>query len=460
MMNTKICIKENKHRIIIIIVLVISCFFLIYFFHGIYDTGSGFTHLFYIPILLSCFWYKKKCIIVAGVLGIALIISHIFLRSIVSTYNDYVRALMFIVVAFFISKLTEQLKANQEKFRIIADFTHDWEYWISPEGKYIYVSPSCERITGYKQEEFKKDPELLDKIAFLEDKEIVKKYKIDNNGFKNRISYDFRIVTKSGETRWMGHASQPVYNLKGQYLGLRANNRDITDRKLAEEALKRSEEQLRNLAGHLQSVKEDERASIAREIHDELGQSLTALKMDLVWLENKLPDEKKIIAEKIESMRKMTDMTIQSVKRVLANLRPSIIDDLGLSPAIEWQVEEFKKRTGINCITDIKLDGFILENPFSIALFRIFQEILTNIIRHANASCIEIDLSIKSNIINLQVMDNGKGITDKEINGSSGYGLIGIKERVKFLGGETAIIGKPGEGTVISVKIPLKKEKG
>jgi signal transduction histidine kinase len=224
----------------------------------------------------------------------------------------------------------------------------------------------------------------------------------------------------------------------------------------AEEELKGSQEKLRNLADYLQSVREQERTSIAREIHDELAQALTALKMDIFWLGKKLPKDQQTLLDKTKAMIKLTDMTIKTVKKISTELRPGLLDDLGLVAAIEWQAEEFKNRTGITCRIDVDPEDIMVEEKRSTILFRIFQETLTNIARHAKATRVTASLKEKDDKLELRVRDNGKGITKEQISNPKSFGLMGIRERAKSWRGEVKISGSPDKGTTVVVRIPGK----
>lgn len=230
-----------------------------------------------------------------------------------------------------------------------------------------------------------------------------------------------------------------------------------SERKRAEEKLRETNEQLRALAARLQSVREEERIWIAREIHDELGQALTALKIDLSWLESKLPRDQKPLLNKTKSISKLVDNTIRSLRRIASELRPGVLDNLGLAAAIEWQAQEFQTRTGITCRCWLNLDDSGLSKEQSTAIFRIFQEALTNVARHANATDVDISLEEKAGELVLEVRDNGKGITESEISNPKSLGLLGMRERAFLLGGEVKIIGAAGKGTAVTVYIPLKR---
>jgi signal transduction histidine kinase len=229
---------------------------------------------------------------------------------------------------------------------------------------------------------------------------------------------------------------------------------EITERKRSEDELKRSREQLRELASHLQSVREEERGRIAREIHDELGQALTALKMDIHWVGQRLSNDQELLLGKIQSISRLIDMTAQSVQRISSELRPGLLDDLGLSAAVEWQADEFQDRTNIQCEVASDPEDITLNPALSTAVFRIFQEALTNIARHANATGVKVILKEKIGKVELTVRDNGKGITDKQVSDARSFGLIGMRERVHYFGGDLTISGTPNKGTTVSVSVP------
>jgi signal transduction histidine kinase len=233
--------------------------------------------------------------------------------------------------------------------------------------------------------------------------------------------------------------------------------RDIAERKRAEEVLTSSHEQLRALAAHLQSVREEEGTRIARAIHDELSPALTALMTDLSWLASGLTADQKPLVAKIETMSKLVEATIQSVRKVAGELRPGVLDDLGLVAAIEWQAQEFQTRTGIRCKVILPVEDIALDSDRSTAIFRISQEILTNVARHSSASRVNISLREEAGNVILEAQDNGKGIAEREISSSKSLGLLGIRERALLFGGELRISGIHGKGTTVTVRIPLKQ---
>jgi len=228
---------------------------------------------------------------------------------------------------------------------------------------------------------------------------------------------------------------------------------DVTERQRAEEDLQRSFEQLRALAARLQSVREEERTRVAREIHDELGQALTAIKLDLTALLRDLPSDQEPAVRHGQSILKLLDETIQSVRRIATDLRPGVLDDLGLVAAVEWAAEEFQARTGIKCRVSLPESDIAMDPEHATALFRIFQETLTNVARHANATQVNIRL-VQNGDLSLEVRDDGKGIREGQLSAGQSLGILGMRERALLLGGELTISGGPGKGTIVKVRIP------
>ncbi len=226
---------------------------------------------------------------------------------------------------------------------------------------------------------------------------------------------------------------------------------------MAEDELTKSHEQMRELATHLQSIREEERTNIAREIHDELGQVLTALKMDLFWVKNRLSAKQQPVLDKLHSDIELIDNTISSVKRICTELRPAILDNLGLEAALEWQCEEFMKRTGIGCRISSKVDIPVTDMKLKTAIFRIFQEILTNILRHSGATAVNSLLMASAKAIILEVRDNGIGIAQENLSKARSFGLLGMRERVFPWGGRIEIKSAKNAGTTVSAIIPVSE---
>jgi PAS domain S-box-containing protein len=228
---------------------------------------------------------------------------------------------------------------------------------------------------------------------------------------------------------------------------------EITELKVAEEKLKESRSNLRNLAVHLLSAREEERKKVAQEIHDELGQVLTALKMDLRWLEKRLDPSQPLLLEKMRGMIGLTDQTIQRVQRISSELRPRMLDDLGLAAAIEWLGADFSRRTGIRCKVAVEVTESRIGGNSATAIYRIVQEALTNISRHASASRVSVLLREVDERLEVLVRDDGIGVSEAQAADARSFGLIGIRERAQGLGGEASIHGVKGKGSTVAISI-------
>jgi PAS domain S-box-containing protein len=357
-------------------------------------------------------------------------------------------------------QMEKDLIESQRFVQRIADATPNLLYLYDVvENANVYINPRVQEILGYPMEEIKKagnfffrafaHPDDLRSIESLRER-----FSGANDGDITESHY--RIRNAAGEWRWF-HSRDVVFKrtsdgLLKLVLGIA---QDVTEQKEAEEELKNSREQLRHLLAHLQSVREDERTRISREIHDELGQALTALKMDVSWLIKRLGADQKPLLDKAQMMSKLIDMNIQTVKRISAELRPGLLDELGLTAALEWQAEEFQERTGIKCELTISPEDITLSREISTMIFRVFQETLTNIVRHARAKKVRVRLKKRKGEIVLQVKDDGKGISKSQVSNPKSIGLMGIRERVTFLGGEVKFTGDRDKGTTVTVTVPI-----
>jgi PAS domain S-box-containing protein len=360
-----------------------------------------------------------------------------------------------IKVAINNAKIAEALRQSEERYRTLFDQT--------PVGVYIFdkelkITECNERFVQMLQSSYDRIIGLLD-IRKLEDQIFVPAME---KALEGQSSYHegFYKATTSPAKLWLSLRFSPLREADGNVIGGMGVVEDITDRKLAEEQLRSSREQLRKLAAHLEIIREDERTKIAREVHDEMGQALTGLKMSLSWMGKKLSEAgdgvpRSLFLEEITSMSKLADSTIQRVREISTELRPGVLDDLGLTAAIEWQAQEFQTRAGIRCSFTSSPANITLDQDRSTAVFRILQETLTNVARHANATRVDIRLKENASNLILEVRDNGKGITEREISNSKSLGLLGMRERALFLGGEVNIRGTPGKGTSVRVQIPV-----
>jgi signal transduction histidine kinase len=232
-------------------------------------------------------------------------------------------------------------------------------------------------------------------------------------------------------------------------------NAELAERSLTEQRLRSSEENLRALAAHLQSVREEERTHIARDIHDELGQALTGLKLDITQLTRVVTQEdQEELQERTRALCGAIDRIIVSVRRIASGLRPEVLDEIGLAAAVEWQAREFQRRTGIRCHVDISHGFTDPDTERATALFRIFQELLTNVARHANATRVNAKLTESPQLV-LVIEDNGRGIRADEFQSPRALGFLGMRERVQPFGGSIEVRGSEGKGTKVTVAIPL-----
>ena len=247
-----------------------------------------------------------------------------------------------------------------------------------------------------------------------------------------------------------------VYDERGRITGHLGIQRDITERHRAAEEIARSREELRALAARLESIREEERTRIARELHDELGQALTGLKLDLAWMERRLNRHSQSeLVDRCGSLLGRLDNVMVAVRRIITELRPSVLDQLGLADAIEWQAQDFAARTGLALELDIRCDCDALQNGVASAVFRMLQEALTNIAKHANATRVRVALQMDAGALSLEVRDDGRGITRDELRGSRSLGLLNLRERAIALGGTVSIAAGVTGGTAVKLHLPL-----
>jgi PAS domain S-box-containing protein len=260
---------------------------------------------------------------------------------------------------------------------------------------------------------------------------------------------------KDGSTVWV-HAKRVVLrDADGTAIGILGVARDISEPKRTSEELLASQEQLRDLAHRLRSVREQERTLMARRIHDELGQALSALHLDVAWLRARLSDEDVVLEEKTRSMAALIETSIGRVRSLATELRPAVLDSLGLLAAIEWETQQFTRRTGIPCGHELPPDPPAVDADRSTDVFRILQEALTNVARHAGASEVVVALRFWRNELQLSVSDDGRGITAAEVASPQALGLVGMRERALLWDGAVEWRARDGGGTVVNLRLPL-----
>ncbi len=356
-------------------------------------------------------------------------------------------------------KRAEEARQQLTKDRLLLlESTGEGIYGIDRQGRCTFINSAAARMLGFLSDELLGQDmhecihySFPDGTAYPRAACRIKETLKRGKGFKGDEEVYWR---KDGTAFPVEYSSFPIIEQE-QIIGAVVVFLDITERKRAEQQLTLSHDQLRKLTARLESVREEERILIAREIHDELGQALTGVKLDLCLLRDQLSVAAPGLLKRLESIATLVDGTIQSVQRIATELRPVVLDQLGLIPAIEWQAHEFQVRTGIQCTLDVYLRTVTLSHAGSTAMFRIFQEILTNVARHARASVVHITLQEQAGSLVLEVRDNGRGVTDAELADPHSLGLVGMRERALLLGGETIFTGNPGTGTAVRVRIPL-----
>lgn len=267
---------------------------------------------------------------------------------------------------------------------------------------------------------------------------------------------EFELNRRNGEKFWALVGAKQVKDSTGKLLFLQAEHIDITNQKNMEKELRKSKELLEKLNQHLLDVRENERNQIALNLHDDLGQKLTAINLDIAWLKSRIGVQSKAVREKLENMSLMIKETIEGIRETSSSLRPAILFDLGLVSAINSQLAKFEKQTGIKCHFYCEPEEFVLEDRISLIFYRILQESLTNIARHSGASTAEVNLHILKKNIEMLIEDDGSGIEKDKINSLRSMGIAGMKERVKSAHGIISISGERGSGTRIKVLIPFK----
>lgn len=324
-------------------------------------------------------------------------------------------------------------------------------YFFDQNGKFIRWNRALETVTGYSSEEIA-DMHPTDFFQGDEKAYITERiYGVFTQGLNDAQA---NFCTKSGELiPYYFKAALVSYEGKPCLIG---NGIDIAERVEAEKQLQQSLHAIRQLTEYIQNIREEERAHIAREIHDELGQQLTVLKMDVSWLTKRIGlEDDEILRDKLKTLTEMLDGTVKTVRRISSELRPSLLDDLGLIAAIDWHLGEFEKRSGVKTEFKDPDNDIVIPDSVKTGLFRIFQESLTNVARHAKAEHVTVTLGQKDDHIVLSIEDDGKGFEKQHSEDKRTLGILGMKERTAMMGGTYIINSIPGKGTTVIVSVPL-----
>jgi len=350
-------------------------------------------------------------------------------------------------------EVEKALQTSEENYRYLFDNNPALiMIWDLETLKILEVNEKVNELYGYTREEFL-NMTVLD-YRPLEDHAQIKDFAA-NMLVSNDPIYraTWKHLKKNGDMMFMEISSHRInYKSHKAILSLGA---DVTEKMLIAEQLNKSYEDIRQLNNYLQTIREEERTAISRELHDELGQQLTALKMDISWIGKKINPNDVLLKEKITESSDLVDETVKTIRRINTDLRPGILDDLGLFSALDWQGKEFTKRTGITCNMWLCDDEPVLDKNITINIFRIFQEALTNITRHANATEVNAALEIENKTLLLTIRDNGIGFDTEEVKQKKSFGLLGIKERAVAINAAIEITTQKGSGTTIKLTLPI-----
>ncbi len=328
--------------------------------------------------------------------------------------------------------------------------------------RFTFVSREAQALLGYPVAAWTEEPDFLREHVHPDDRDwaVGSRATAGREGRDHQV--EFRMLAANGRVVWVRDMVRIVRDLEGRGVESVGVMIDVTERRAAEEELRHSREQLRDLSAHVEWAREEERATISRSIHDDLGQALTALKFELSALRGGAlagvaPAE---LCARIDGMSELVMGTVDHVRRIAQELRPGLLDDLGLVAALEWQAQEFQARTKVECRLYSDLGDIRLPRPLATTCFRTAQEALTNVARHAAARRAEVRLHRRSGRLVLEISDDGRGIETDELRSARSLGLLGMKERARRLGGDVSITGTPGRGTTVTLSVPWAEREG
>jgi PAS domain S-box-containing protein len=358
-----------------------------------------------------------------------------------------------------------KLRKSEEHFEFATTGSNDglWDWNI--ETNLEWWSSRFYQLLGYKENEIEPAFQIFISLLHPEDKNNVS-IAIDNHlNFDKEYNIDFRMKTKSGIYRWFNSRGQVIRDANNKPIRMAGTIRDITENMAQEEIIKlktteleHSKNNLRQLSARIERVREEERTSIAREVHDELGQAFTALKFDVSWLKKSIRTSKEEINEKLDAMIELISINTERVRKISSELRPPVLDDLGLNAAIEWYCFDMKQKLGLEYEHNIDLDEQNISLDLRTALFRIFQEAITNIVRHSKADKYWVNLDYYEGHLIMQIIDNGIGINEHDITHSTSLGILGMEERIQAYGGAVTVRNyEKHSGAEVYIHVPIIK---
>lgn len=356
-----------------------------------------------------------------------------------------------------VSERTTSLRESEERFRQLAE-NIDEIFWLTDikTGRFLYISPAYETVTGRCSAELYKDPNAWLKYIHRDDIGRLTRA-IEDDAREAPFDETYRFEKPDKTCCWLRSRAFEIQDASGTAYRVAGITEDITASVEKEVQLRAYHEQLRHLTMHQERDREGLRTNIAREIHDELGQALMAINMNMHWLIKHCPTQERALIDKAQQTKEIITLAVDAVQRIISELRPTLLDDLGLEDALSWYIEDYCNRTGLDCRHDFALGGPPISDELVTPIYRIVQESLHNVYRHAGATSASVSLIGDDERLRLTVEDNGMGIKPADLGKSGSFGLLGMRERVFALGGSFDIKGVPGKGTKLSITLPLKQ---
>jgi PAS domain S-box-containing protein len=343
-----------------------------------------------------------------------------------------------------------QLRREEQKFHIMADHTYAWEFWLGTDQKFIYVSPSCKRITGYDATEFMADPDLFFRIIHPQDRAPFDRHSLETHG--TRVNFEYRILHRSGTVHWIRHDGQLVIAADGKVLGLRGSNLDVTAERHLKEQLVQSIEELKNLTAELNLSEERQRRRIALALHDEVVQSLAIgnLNLDTALRKGEIADH-----PVLQELRSILESSMRELRELSLDLSSPILYDMGLKSAIASLGEKLAKKFGFRFVFHAECHPrATLSEELAVTVFQFCRELLVNVGKHAGSATVTVYLSQREDQLYLSIDDDGNGF---ELSGfSEGFGIVNIRQRVTHLGGNFKINSSVGTGTHVEISLNTK----